>query len=173
MTTTSRTADVTEDSASSPLARGTQALTALVHIKPGRREQLRQVLATVGERIASGQPGPLDEIGTVHFARWVILPDYGEEGGLLFTTNYDPPWDRYIQDFAEKAPDSFQLIYDNCVGWPEGGATDIEAFKKYIRDNSLPSDVYYRAYPMARVREVKSALRLKQSFIDALDEASR
>ena len=173
MTTTSQTADVTEDSVRSPLAVGTQALTALVHIKPGRREQLRQVLATVGERIASGQPGPLDEIGTVHFARWVILPDYGEEGGLLFTTNYDPPWHRYIEDFAEKAPESFQLIYDNCVGWPEGGATDIEAFKKYIRDNELASDVYYRAYPMARVREVKSALRLKQSFIDTLDEASR
>ncbi len=173
MTTTSRTADVTEDSASSPLARGTQALTALVHIKPGRREQLRQVLATVGERIASGQPGPLDEIGTVHFARWVILPDCGEEGALLFTTNYDGPWDRYIEAFAEMASESFQLIYDNCVGWPEGGATDIEAFKEYIRDNSLPSDVYYRAYPMATVREVKSALRLKQSFIDALDEASR
>ncbi len=173
MTTTSRTADVTEDSASSPLARGTQALTALVHIKPGRREQLRQVLATVGGRIASGQPGPLDEIGTVHFARLLILPDYGEEGGLLFTTNYDPPWDRYIEDFAEKAPESFQLIYDNCVGWPEGGATDIAAFKEYIRKNSLPSDVYYRAYPMATVREVKSALRLKQSFLDTLDEASR
>jgi len=173
VTTTPQTADLSEDPAPVPSTEGTQSFTALVHIKPGRREQLQQVLATVAARIAAGERGPLDEIGTVHFARWVILPDYGDEGGLLFASDYDGTWDEYIEDFAKKATESFQLIYDNCVGWPEGGATDIEAFKKYIRDNELASDVYYRAYPMAKVREVKSALRLKQSFIDTLDEASR
>ncbi len=172
MTTTSRTADVTEDSASSPLARGTQALTALVHIKPGRREQLRQVLAGVGKRIAAGGPTPLDDIGTVHFARWVILPDYGEDGGLLFATNYDGSFDDYIRGFAEKASDSFEAIYSNCVGWPAGGATDLEAFKAYIRAHELVADVYYRAYPTATVREVKSGLQLRQQFRSMLQQAS-
>lgn len=172
MTTTSRTADVTEDSVRSPLARGTQALTALVHIKPGRREQLQQVLAAVGERIAAGGPTPLDDIGTVHFARWVILPDYGEDGGLLFATNYDGSFDDYIRDFAEQAPDSFEAIYSNCVGWPEGGATDLEAFKAFIRAHALVADVYYRAYPTATVREVKSGLQLRQQFRSMLQQAS-
>ena len=172
MTTTPRTADLPEGPAPSSLVEGTQALTALARIKPGRRGQLQQVLAGVGKRIAAGGPTPLDDIGTVHFARWVILPDYGEDGGLLFATNYDGSFDDYIRDFAEQASDSFEAIYSNCVGWPEGGATDLEAFKAFIRAHELVADVYYRAYPTATVREVKSGLQLRQQFRSMLEQAS-
>ncbi len=172
MTTTPQTADLSEDPAPVPSTEGTQSFTALVHIKPGRREQLQQVLATVAARIAAGERGPLDEIGTVHFARWVILPDYGEDGGLLFTSNYDGSFDDYIRDFAEQASDSFEAIYSNCVGWPEGGATDLEAFKAFIRAHELVADVYYRAYPRATVRQVNSAVQLKRRLLDVFDAAS-
>ena len=172
MTTIARTADLPEDLASAPPAEGTRALTALVPIAPGRRERLQQVLAGVGKRIAAGGPTALDDIGTVHFARWVILPDYGEDGGLLFATNFDGSFDDYIRDFAEQAPDSFEAIYSNCVGWPEGGATDLEAFKAFIRAHELVADVYYRAYPTATVREVKSGLQLRQQFRSMLQQAS-
>ncbi len=172
MTTTPQTADLSEDPAPVPSTEGTQSFTALVHIKPGRREQLQQVLATVAARIAAGERGPLDEIGTVHFARWVILPDYGDEGGLLFASDYDGSWDEYIEDFAKKATESFQLIYDNCVGWPEGGATDIPAFKEYIKTHELTPEVYYRAYPRATVRQVNSAVQLKRRLLDVFDAAS-
>ena len=58
MTTTPQTADLSEDPAPVPLTEGTQSFTALVHIKPGRRERLQQVLATVAARIAAGERGP-------------------------------------------------------------------------------------------------------------------
>jgi hypothetical protein len=170
VTTTPRTADLPEGQAPSSLVDDTQALTALTPIKPGRREQLQQVLAGVGKRIAAGGPTPLDDIGTVHFARWVILPDYGEGGGLLFATNYDGTFDDYIRDFAERASDSFEAIYSNCVGWPAGGATDLEAFRAYIRAHELVADVSYRAYPVGSVRQVKSALRLKKLWLALVDE---
>jgi hypothetical protein len=131
------------------------------------------VLAEMGRRIAAGGSSsysPLDRIGTVHFARWVILPDGADGGSLLFASNYDGPWDTYIEDFAAEAADSFQAIYSNCVGWPQRGATDIEAFKAYIKDHQLAPDVYYRAYPTATVGQVKSALRFKQACLDLIDE---
>ena len=142
---------------------GTQALTALTPIVPGRRAPLQQVLAAVQDRIASGGPTPLDEIGTVHFARWVVLADGQDGGQLLFTTNFDGPWDDYIEDFAARSAQSFDAIYSNCVGWPERGAQDIDAFKAYVRQHQVPEDVYYRAYPMATVRQVKAALKLKDA----------
>ena len=169
MTTTTRPADPSAGRAPAPVDRGTQALTAIAPILPGRQEQLRQVLAGIARRIATGEPGPLDDIGTVHFARWVILPDDGDGGTLLFTSNYDGSWDTYIEDFATTAAQSFDAIYSNCEGWPAGGATDIEAFKAYIRKHEVASDVYYRAYPTATVRDVKSALRLKQAWLSLLD----
>ena len=118
----------------------------------------------LNERIAAGGPTPLDVIGTVHFARWVVLPDGGDGGQLLFASNFDGPWDDYIQDFAAQSADSFDAIYSNCEGWPERGARDIEAFKAYIRKHELRADVYYRAYPQATVQQVKSALRLRTAM---------
>jgi hypothetical protein len=169
MTPIPRTAEEIETPAPAPVAEGTQALTALAPIIPGRRQQLQHVLAEVGRRIAAGGPSPLDVIGTVHFARWVVLPDGADGGSLLFTSNYDGSWDTYIEQFATDAAQSFDAIYSNCEGWPAGGATDIEGFKAFIRSRELPSDVYYRAYPTATVRDVKSALRLKQAWLSLLD----
>jgi hypothetical protein len=143
---------------------GTQPLTALTPIVPGRRARLQQVLAGVQQRIAAGGPTPLDTIGTVHFARWVILPDGDDGGVLLFTSNFDGPWDDYIVDFAADAAESFDAIYSNCVGWPERGARDIDAFKAFIRAHEVASDVYYRAYPHATARQVKAALKLKAAM---------
>jgi hypothetical protein len=164
------TAEATEVPGSPSLAEGTQALTTLAPIIPGRRQRLQQILAGVGERIAAGGPTPLDDIGTVHFARWVILPDEADGGTLLFTSNYDGTWETYIEDFAETAAQSFDAIYSNCEGWPTGGATDIDAFKAYIRKHQVASDVYYRAYPTATVREVRSALRFKEGWRVLMDE---
>ncbi len=157
---------------SAPPAGGTQALTTLAPIIPGRREQLQQVLASLARRIAAGGPSPLDVIGTVHFARWVVLPDDADGGNLLFTSNYDGSWDDYISDFAAQAAESFDAIYSNCEDWPEGGATELVAFKEYVRSHEHPSDVYYRAYPTATVREVKSALKLRSAWTAVLDASN-
>jgi hypothetical protein len=143
---------------------GTQPLTALTPITPGCRARLQQVLAGVRQRIETGGPTPLDDIGTVHFARWVVLPDGDDGGMLLFTSNFDGPWDDYIEDFAADAADSFDAIYSNCVGWPERGARDIDAFKAFIRGHEVVSDVYYRAYPRATVKQVKAGLKLKTAM---------
>lgn len=141
---------------------GTQPLTALVPIIPGHREQVREVLAALYERIAAGGPTPLEDIGTVHFGRWVVVPDDQDGGMVLFASNFDGPWDEYIEDFAAQSADSFDAIYSHCVGWPERGARDVDAFKAFIREHELPTDVYYRAYPMATVQQVKAALKLKE-----------
>lgn len=147
---------------------GTQPLTALTPIIPGHRGQLQQVLATLRERIAAGGPTPLDEIGTVHFARWVVLPDDRDGGQLLFTSNFDGPWDDYIADFAAQSAASFDAIYSHCVGWPPLGARDVDAFKAYVRAHEVDADVYYRAYPMATVQQVRAGLKLKDAVYAVL-----
>ncbi len=168
-----RIADATR-AASPPIATdlppaGTQPLTAVTPILPGHRAQLRQVLAGLAQRIGSGGPTPLDEIGTVHFARWAVLPAGDDAGSLLFTSNFDGPWENYIADFAAKSAPTFDAIYCHCEGWPPNGARDVDAFEAYVRKYEVPVEVYYRAYPMATVRQVRSALRLKAATTAMLD----
>jgi hypothetical protein len=122
----------------------------------------------VRDRIAAGGPTTLDEIGTVHFARWVVLPDDQDGRTLLFTSNFDGPWDRYTADPAARSAESFHAIYSNCGGWPERGSRDVEGFKAYVRRHEVPSDVYYWAYPTATLRQVKAALRLKDAVNNLL-----
>ncbi len=148
---------------------GTQPLTALTPIIPGHRAQLRQVLAELARRIGSGGATPLDEIGSVHFARWAVLATGHDAGSLLFTSNFDGPWDNYIEDFAAKSAPTFDAIYSHCQEWPPSGARDVDAFKAYVRKYEVQADVYYRAYPMATVRQVRSALRLKAATTTVLD----
>ncbi len=148
---------------------GTQPLTAVTPIIPGHRAQLQQVLAGLAQRIGSGSPTPLDEIGTVHFARWAVLPTGDDAGSLLFTSNFDGPWENYIEDFAAKSAPTFDAIYCHCEGWPPNGARDVDAFEAYVRKYEVPAEVYYRAYPMATVRQVRSALRLKAATTAMLD----
>ena len=169
MTTVSQSIELPRSPTVTPPAQGTQPLTTVVPIIPGCRQRLQQVLAALSERIAAGGPTPLEDIGTVHFARWVVLPDDADGGSLLFASNFDGSWDNYIEDFAANAAQSFDAIYSNCVGWPEGGATDIVAFKAYIRAHELTPDVYYRAYPVATVRQVRSALKLRSTWSALLD----
>jgi hypothetical protein len=152
---------------------GTQPLTALTPIIPGRRARLQAVLGALAQRIAEGGPTPLDTIGTVHFARWVVLPDGDDGGNLLFVSNFDGRWDDYIEDFAASSAESFDAIYSNCVGWPAGGATDVDGFKAFVRAHEVRADVYYRAYPMATVRQVKSALTFRALATDLLDELNK
>ena len=45
------------------------------------------------------RPGFLGSIGTIHFARWVMLP--GDQ--LLFYSNYGGSWESYLEDFITKA----------------------------------------------------------------------
>jgi hypothetical protein len=148
---------------------GTQPLTAVTPIRRGHRPRLHQVLAELAQRIGSGGPTPLDEIGTVHFARWAVLPSGDDAGSLLFTSNFDGPWENYIEDFAAKSAPTFDAVYCHCEGWPLNGARDVDAFKAYVRKYEVQAEVYYRAYPMATVRQVTSALRLKAATITLLD----
>ena len=97
----------------------------------------------VGSGAGKKSNGALSGISTIHFARWVII-DNGTK--LLFESNYDGSWERYIDDFIDKASVGLNAIWGNCPEYPRG-CCDIEAFKKSIRDNQVPSQFFYSAYP--------------------------
>jgi len=52
-------------------------------------------------------------------------------------------------------------IFGNCEGYPAGGCQDFEAFKKYVRDHQVVTDLFYAAYPESTVKAVKRALEVK------------
>jgi hypothetical protein len=150
-------------------------LTHLVAIKPGRyRHTVLRLMLRIADALATfgAQDSRLGSLETIHFARWLILPDHR----LLFLSNYDGSWEAYLGDFIDKASKGLTMIWTNTRLFPKTrfllwqGATDEEAFKRWTRSHQLPTQIWYSAYPDLSVADVLHNARLRELLASELDE---
>lgn len=98
------------------------------------------------------RPGFLGKIGTIHFARWILLPGTDK---LLFFSNFGGSWESYLEDFITKASSGLTGVWSNTEGYPRTenlffkGATDGDRFKRWARRQQRPTLFWYSAYPNA------------------------
>ncbi len=91
--------------------------------------------------------GKLDQMTTVHFARWTLI---GQQ--LIFYGNYDGSWSSYLSDFSDEAW-GVNLVWGNTIGFPPTrflvgrGARDLEGFQAQAAKHYAPAPVFYSAYP--------------------------
>jgi len=96
-----------------------------------------------------------DEVGTVHFAHLVPLPN----NQIGFFTIYDGPFDKYAQDFAEKLGPAFDLLFKFIIDpAPTPTAKNAAAFTKWVEAHDLPPIGFYSAYPSLQVQDVRELL---------------
>ena len=148
--------------------------------KPGftRRLTTRLAFWLIADLAAlSFEPGHLGDIGTIHFARWVMLP-----GGrdFVFLSNYDGSWESYLEDFITKAHNGLTAVWSNTMGFPrtenlfQGGATDGERFKRFARRSMLPTPFWYSAYPTLSTGNIRANAAIRCGLAAAMtnDEAA-
>jgi hypothetical protein len=139
-------------------------------------DNLRLALAIVASKTQTGVPIVLDDIATIHFARWVILPGNQQ---LLFTTNFDGGWDQYLHDFTTIAnsgkptPDNpngvpwLDLVWGNCDGWP--GTGDFGRFTGWVRQHMVQTTLFYPTVSDVTIRDV-AWLRIFRRLFTSFDE---
>ena len=90
----------------------------------------------------------------------------------LFTTNFNGPWDQYIDAFGliEGVRKGLNMLWWTSEGFPT--AWPIRPFKRYIHYYEYPLDYYFNAYPGMSVRDIRSARELSQE-LDSFIERSR
>lgn len=145
-------------------------------MKPGRlrRFTLKIAFWIIGQ-LATHQfrPGFLSEIGTIHSARWVLVPGTDK---LLFFSNYSGSWESYLEDFVSKASNGLTGVWSNTKGFPQAknlfweGATDGDRFKRWARCQQRPSYFWYRAYPNKSVHQVRLNAAIRQGVLTAETE---
>ena len=126
--------------------------------------------------LAKFRPGFLADIGTIHYARWVLLPRTNK---LLFFSNYGGSWESYLEDFITKAASGLTGVWSNTVGYPktsnlfQQGATDGERFKLWARRQQRPTRFWYTAYPRLTTLRIRAnaAIRLGLATASTEDEA--
>ena len=148
-------------------------------MQPGkiRRLTLRLAFWVIGQlAVRRFAPGFLGELGTIHFARWILLPKTNK---LLFFSNYGGSWESYLEDFITKASNGLTGVWSNTIGFPKTenlftkGAADGERFKHWARRQQQPTRFWYSAYPhltTARIR-MNAAIRQGLATVSTEDEA--
>ena len=95
----------------------------------------------------------LDDIGRVHFARFVFLP----HRQLAVITTYDGDFDEYLAAFAER----IGFVFDEILGRVEGGPPtpvneNRKEFAEYVREHDLTCvEPFYSAYPGLPALEIR------------------
>ena len=88
----------------------------------------------------------LDQMTTVHFARWTLL---GRQ--VLFCGSYDGDYSSYLGDFSDQAW-GVNLVWSNTFGFPatrfliRDGGSDLEGFEAHALTHYSPAPVFYSAY---------------------------
>ena len=135
-------------------------LTLVTSVRPEGVERLGAVMASIDSyatRLAP--PGSLIGISTIHFVRWLII-----DGGrrLMMVSDYDGSWENYIDEFAEMILSGLDAIWETSFGYPQDGARDLPAFKRFLRLHQVPSETFFSAYPGTTVLNVAAAVRQRQ-----------
>ena len=123
------------------------------------------ILASANAKALSDELPPLmsdfakvqDELGTVHFSRFMVEE---EEKKLLFLSDIDDEVDDHIERLVERAGPLFDAIFEHVEHPPAGPVADdppkaIKWLQHHVRE---PVDTYF-AYGDASVEDVKASAR--------------
>lgn len=98
-----------------------------------------------------------DSIGTLHFARFVILGDTT----LAFVSEYDGTFEDYIMDFSKFLGPVFDTIFEHVNNPPPTPVSkNPEGLLEWTKRNNLDPLAFYTAYPTLTVQDIKAQVAM-------------
>ncbi len=102
----------------------------------------------------------------IKFVRWTIVRRLDGERlhypYLFFESNFDGPWQHYIDAFAYVIPHDIRVTWGRGPGFPAPPPS--EPLKAWIGKNSMEGGTYYCAHADHSTREVVGALEVQERF---------
>jgi hypothetical protein len=148
----------------------TNQFVAMGSLKPGlvRLMTAIGVLSTVNYAARHFvRPGRLGRIRTIHFARWVFLDG---KKRMVFFSNYDGTVESYMDDFINKTGFGLNAVFSAGIGYPRvnwlvlDGCSDEQKYKDFLRRHTLPSQVWYKAYPALTAIDLERNTRIRRGL---------
>jgi hypothetical protein len=131
-------------------------------VRAGADELLLAAIAAV----PGGTASPFASLGTVHFARWVLLPDKPRPGvtTLWFSATFDGTFERFVSGLARHMPGELDAVLRHCIEWP--GARDRDALERWMRARRIPVSYFLAAYPDATLAQITRALQRSRALAE-------
>jgi hypothetical protein len=111
----------------------------------------------------------------IKFVRWSIVRELEGERlhypYLFFESNFDGPWQHYIDAFAYVIPKDIRLVWGRGPGFPH--PPPAEPLKAWIAHNSMEGGTYYCAHPDQSTRMVLNALAVRERLETLVKDSER
>lgn len=113
------------------------------------------------------RPGRLGRVRSIHFARWVFLDGTDR---MIFCSNYDGSVESYMDDFINKTGFGLNAVFSNGIGYPRtnwlvlDGCADERKYVEYLRRHTLPTQVWYQAFPGLTAIDLERNSRIRQGL---------
>jgi hypothetical protein len=154
---------------------GVYALTTFASILPGHAAEVQAYL----DAMPLGAESPLARLDQLHLSRIHIFHELVDQDGghnvdkldapqLVFTSSFDGDLDVYLDAIAEKVPEA-DIWWGHCVNYP--GRSDKAAFRKWIKDHQVHTQLFANAYHGATVQDVRQALAAREQIVAFAAEA--
>ncbi len=111
--------------------------------------------------------GKLTVVDTIHFFRLIILD---QNRRVIFLSNYDGSLESYMDDFINKVAWGLNAAFSNGIGYPKtnwlikDGAKDEQAFKTFINNHQIVSQVWYTAYPLLSAVNLRNNAKIREGL---------
>jgi hypothetical protein len=151
-------------------------MTGLTLFTPIRRQWLpvQKAAFWLGRWVPMAQKHIL-QFDFIHFVRWTVVKTLPGENlhyqYLFFESNFDGPWQHYIDAFAYVIPRDIRFVWGRGTDFP--GPPPAEPLKAWIARNSHEGGHYYCAYPQASTRMCKAALVVEERLEALRRDAKR
>lgn len=149
-------------------------LTIIEPIKPGERDALAAILASINADMQRNPYARLGDSPSTHFARFVIIssdtipaqPHYHAPlpPHLMFTSNFDGSLLEYSAELKRVMP-GLDEIFGRAAGY-----TGPDDFFMFLRDHNKRPNAFYQGFRDATVNKIHAQARLRDALEGLMDE---
>jgi hypothetical protein len=159
-----------------------RALTIDAPVRPGAVDDLKSLLAKMGDGVANGSVIDFGALSGVHFARLMVIDADTDQSGaplpahLFLLSDFDVSAARHLAELVDTAGEGIDRVFGHCDGYPTGGVATREQRLGYLRRHVVKEGARYvntRGRTASQVRQEAELRAAIEDFLDTGDWSGR
>jgi hypothetical protein len=155
------------------------ALTVVAPVRAGAVDDLKGLLAAMGDGVANGSVIDFGALSGVHFARlFVVDADEDSSGAplpasLILLSDVDVPKAEHLEELAEVAGTGIDRVFGHCEGYPTSGTITTRERLDYLTRHVVKEGARYVNTTGRSARQIRQEAELREAIEEFLDAGDR
>jgi hypothetical protein len=150
------------------------ALTVVAPVRAGAVDDLKRLLATMGNGVANGSVLDFGALTGVHFARLIVIDEDRDHSGaplpasLILLSDLDVSTETHLAELVETAGEGVNRLFGHCEGYPVGEPTRQDRLD-YLRSHVVKEAARYVNTTGRTAHQIRQEAELRDAIEDFLD----